>query len=157
MHSVPAGSLERFYREARALFALRHPNIVRGNYIGQDDGLHFLVMEYIEGQTLEELLEKKGPFPERRVLNWARQLCEVLEYLHTPHDVELPKSRQMMLASRQVKTQELVEGSPDHLGEALDVAEGPTPSPIHQPANAVANARPESNGGAVVPAAVPQV
>src|ERR1700736_1806649 len=87
---------------------------------------------------------------------FQRVAQQVLEYLHTPHDVELPKSRQMMLASRQVKTQELVEGSPDHLGEALDVAEGPTPSPIHQPANAVANVRPESNGGAVVPAALHQ-
>jgi cell division protein FtsI (penicillin-binding protein 3) len=87
---------------------------------------------------------------------FQRVAQQVLEYLHTPHDVELPKSRQMMLASRQVKTQELVEGSPDHLGEALDVAEGPTPSPIHQPANPVANARPESNGGAVVPAALHQ-
>ena len=87
---------------------------------------------------------------------FQRVAQQVLEYLHTPHDVELPKSRQMMLASRQVKAQELAEGSPDHLGEALDVAEGPTPSPIHQPANTVADAMPESNGGAVVPAALHQ-
>src|SRR6202011_3869750 len=47
---------------------------------------------------------------------------QVLEYLHTPHDVELPKSRQLLLASGQTKPQELAEGSPDHLGEPLDVA-----------------------------------
>src|ERR1700736_700811 len=87
---------------------------------------------------------------------FQRVAQQVLEYLHTPHDVELPKSRQMLLASGQTKPQELAEGSPDHLGEPLDVAEGPTPSPIHQPANAVANVRPESNGGAVVPAALHQ-
>ena len=40
-------------------------------------------MEYIEGQTLEQLLEQNGPFPERRVLGWGRQLCDVLEYLHS--------------------------------------------------------------------------
>src|SRR2546421_911568 len=40
-------------------------------------------MEYIDGNTLEELLDRnKGPFSEPRVLGWARQLCDVLEYLH---------------------------------------------------------------------------
>jgi cell division protein FtsI (penicillin-binding protein 3) len=78
---------------------------------------------------------------------------QVLEYLHTPHDIELPRSRQMLLASRQVKTQDLAEGSPDHLGEALDVADTPTPSPASPPANTLANAMPES-GGTVVPAAL---
>ena len=48
---------------------------------------------------------------------------QVLEYLHTPHDVELPASRQVMLAQQKVKDQDLEEGSPDHLGEPLNVAE----------------------------------
>jgi cell division protein FtsI (penicillin-binding protein 3) len=48
---------------------------------------------------------------------------QVLEYLHTPHDVELPRNRQLLLASRQVKEEELAEGSPDHLGDPLEVAE----------------------------------
>ena len=80
---------------------------------------------------------------------------QVLEYLHTPHDIELPRSRQMLLASRQVKTQDLAEGSPDHLGEALDMADAPTPSPVSASANTVADAMPESDG-AVVPAALRQ-
>jgi serine/threonine protein kinase len=43
-------------------------------------------MEYIDGFTLEELLERNNaPFPERRVLGWARQLCDVLNYLHSQH------------------------------------------------------------------------
>jgi len=87
---------------------------------------------------------------------FQRVAQQVLEYLHTPHDVELPKSRQMMLASRQVKAQELAEGSPDHLGEALDVAEAPTKSPASAPANTVANAMPDASGGAVVAAALRQ-
>src|SRR4029077_4543634 len=57
---------------------------------------------------------------------FQRVAQQVLEYLHTPHDVELPRSRQLLLASSQVKTQELAEGSPDHLGEALEVADVPT-------------------------------
>jgi cell division protein FtsI (penicillin-binding protein 3) len=87
---------------------------------------------------------------------FQRVAQQVLEYLHTPHDVELPRSRQMLLASRQVKTQELAEGSPDHLGEALDVAEAPTTSSAPTPANTLASATPESSGGVVVPTAVRQ-
>jgi len=48
---------------------------------------------------------------------------QVLEYLHTPHDVEFTPQRQMMMASKKVREQDLVEGSPDHLGDTLDVAE----------------------------------
>jgi cell division protein FtsI (penicillin-binding protein 3) len=81
---------------------------------------------------------------------------QVLEYLHTPHDVELPRSRQMMLASREVKTQELAEGSPDHLGEALDVAETSNMSPVPATPNSLAPAKPESSRGVVVPAALRQ-
>src|SRR5438105_3720814 len=44
-------SLERFYREARAVAALDHPNIVRAYDIDQDDTLHFLVMEYVDGSS----------------------------------------------------------------------------------------------------------
>ena len=87
---------------------------------------------------------------------FQRVAQQVLEYLHTPHDVELPKSRQVMLASRQVKAQDLAEGSPDHLGEPLDVAEGPSKNSALAPASAVANAMPESTAGAVVPAALRQ-
>jgi len=87
---------------------------------------------------------------------FQRVAQQVLEYLHTPHDVELPRSRQMLLASRQVKTQELAEGSPDHLGEPLDATEAPPTVPVPAPANTLASATPESSGGVVVPAAVRQ-
>ena len=87
---------------------------------------------------------------------FQRVAQQVLEYLHTPHDVELPRSRQLLLASHQVKNQELAEGSPDHLGEALDVAEAPATSTGPAPSNALASAMPESSGNAVVPAALRQ-
>jgi cell division protein FtsI (penicillin-binding protein 3) len=85
---------------------------------------------------------------------FQRVAQQVLEYLHTPHDVELPQSRQLLLASRKVKTQELAEGSPDHLGETLDVAEAATPSPVSLPPSALAKVMPESSQGVVVPAAL---
>ena len=79
---------------------------------------------------------------------------QVLEYLHVPHDVELPKSRQMLLASNHVKAQELAEGSPDHLGESLEVAESSNPSPMPPAPNALASTLAESSGSPVLPAAL---
>jgi len=79
-----------------------------------------------------------------------------LEYLHTPHDVELPKSRQLLLALGQTKAQELAEGSPDHLGEPLDVADAPTSSTLLPAAKTPAGTKPESSTGAVVAAAMRQ-
>ena len=87
---------------------------------------------------------------------FQRVAQQVLEYLHTPHDVELPKSRQLMLASGQTKAQELAEGSPDHLGEPLDVADAPGVSPAQAAAKALVGTKPESTAGAVVAAALRQ-
>ena len=50
-------SLERFYREARAVAALDHPNIVRAYDIDQDDKLHFLVMEFVDGASFQEIIK----------------------------------------------------------------------------------------------------
>jgi cell division protein FtsI (penicillin-binding protein 3) len=61
---------------------------------------------------------------------FQRVTQQVLEYLHTPHDVELPLNRQVLLASRQVKDREVEEGSPDHLGDPLEVAEAAVPPPM---------------------------
>jgi cell division protein FtsI/penicillin-binding protein 2 len=85
---------------------------------------------------------------------FQRVAQQVLEYLHTPHDVELPRSRQLLLASQKVKTQELAEGSPDHLGEALDVAEIPSATAAPAPATTLANAKPASGESPVIPAAL---
>src|SRR5215467_3518723 len=67
---------------------------------------------------------------------------QVLEYMHTPHDVEFTPKQQMMLASRKVKDQDLEEGSPDRLGETLDVAEAGADTPP------VPNFKPEVSGNA---------
>jgi len=63
---------------------------------------------------------------------------QALEYLHTPHDVELPASRQLLLARRQVKEQDLEEGSPDRLGDNVEAADvNAVPHPSQKPAAAV--------------------
>jgi cell division protein FtsI (penicillin-binding protein 3) len=80
---------------------------------------------------------------------------QVLEYLHTPHDVELPASRQLWLASKRAKDEDLSEGSPDHPGETVDVAEAAA-NPLSPPADHAPSAPPPSAGANVLPAALRQ-
>ncbi len=84
---------------------------------------------------------------------FRRVTQQVLEYLHTPHDVELPPNRQMLLAARQVKGREVEEGSPDRLGDPLDLAEAAVPPPI---APRVPVKNDEAPGPGVVTAALKQ-
>ncbi|WP_020473326.1 serine/threonine protein kinase [Zavarzinella formosa] len=63
-------SLERFYREARAVAALDHQNIVRAYDIDQDDNLHFLVMEYVDGASLHDIIRKTGPMDPTRAAHY---------------------------------------------------------------------------------------
>jgi serine/threonine protein kinase len=75
--------LECFKREAELLARLEHPNLVRVSDLFQEGERHYMVMEYVQGQTLEKMLEGRSrPFPEDQVLTWAEQLCDVLSYLH---------------------------------------------------------------------------
>ncbi|HWG44186.1 MAG TPA: protein kinase [Gemmataceae bacterium] len=75
-------SLERFYREARAVAALDHPNIVRAYDIDQDDKLHFLVMEHVDGSSLQEMVKKAGPMDVLRACHYMRQAALGLQHAH---------------------------------------------------------------------------
>ncbi len=71
-------------REARLLASLRHPGIPQVREHFAIDDAHFLVMEFIEGDNLNALLQKnRGAFSEMQVLEWATDLMDTLEYLHT--------------------------------------------------------------------------
>ena len=72
-------ALERFLREARSAAALDHPNIVRLHDVGQNAGTHYLVMEYVDGQTLEELLQKGGPITPSRAVGYIAQAAAGLQ------------------------------------------------------------------------------
>ena len=65
-------AVERFLREARAAAALDHPNIVRMHDVGCEGTLHYLVMEYVEGQTLEKLVNAGGPLSTQLALENKR-------------------------------------------------------------------------------------
>src|SRR3989475_9719478 len=75
-------SLERFYREARAVAALDHPNIVRAYDIDQDDNLHFLVMEYVDGSSLQEIVQRVGPLDPIRCAHYISQAALGLQHAH---------------------------------------------------------------------------
>jgi serine/threonine protein kinase len=74
---------EYFAREADTLAQLKHPAIPAISDRFDDQNRHYLVMEYVEGRNLEEeLAQRGGPLPEGLVIDIARQLCDVLAYLH---------------------------------------------------------------------------
>src|SRR3954463_4404664 len=71
----------RFEREARAISGLQHPNVCTLYDIGQQDGRDFLVMEFLEGETLERRLGR-GPMPAPELLRVAIQVAQALEKAH---------------------------------------------------------------------------
>jgi serine/threonine protein kinase len=73
-------SLERFYREGRAVASLDHPNLVRAFDIDQEEALHFLVMEFIDGSNLHELVKRIGPLSPLRACHYIYQAAFGLQY-----------------------------------------------------------------------------
>jgi cell division protein FtsI (penicillin-binding protein 3) len=85
---------------------------------------------------------------------FQRVAQQVLEYLHVPHDVELPASRQVLLAKRNTKEDDLAESSPDHLGSALEVADNTAADPAPPVRSVPSKPSPQVAASAVVPAAL---
>jgi len=78
-----ANLLGRFHREARLALRLKHPNIVRTFQTGTADGLHYIVMEYLEGETLEEVLVRRGKLPPTEAVRLIYQALQGLQHIHT--------------------------------------------------------------------------
>jgi len=76
-----AGAVDRFEREARAMARLNHPNCVTLTDFGLDEGAPYLVMEFVKGVTLADILDK-GPIPPRRALHIIRQVLAGLAHAH---------------------------------------------------------------------------
>ncbi len=77
-----AGALARFQQEVRTAAQLDHPNIVAAYDADQAGELHFLVMEYVEGQNLADYLAEKGPLPLPEACDVARQAALGLQHAH---------------------------------------------------------------------------
>ena len=72
---------QRFEREAKTISSLNHPHICTLHDIGQQDGTDFLVMEYLEGETLAQRLTR-GPLPTDQVLRYATEIADALDKAH---------------------------------------------------------------------------
>jgi len=73
---------ERFVREARSAARLRHPNIITVFDIGEIEGRPFIAMEFIPGESLADLIRRRGRLDVPRVLGWMDQLCAGLGHAH---------------------------------------------------------------------------
>lgn len=75
-------TLERFFSEARAVAALDHRNIVRAYDIDHENDMHFLVLEYVDGSSLQHIVTKFGPMQINRAVNCIRQAADGLQHAH---------------------------------------------------------------------------
>lgn len=96
--------IRRFRREAQAAASLSHPNVVNIYDVGEDHDVHFIVMEYVEGPTLKELIKESAPLDVKDAVNYARQICEALDHAHQnqiihrdikPHNILINKHRRV--------------------------------------------------------------
>ncbi|MBA4063215.1 MAG: hypothetical protein C0501_05780 [Isosphaera sp.] len=115
--------LGRFQREARLLTQLDHPNVVRSYQFGEENGVHFIGMEYLEGETLDDVLGRRGRLPWAEAVRLAHQTASGLQHLHDRRMVHRDlKPANLML------TPGLAAGRPDHTWDAtvkiLDIGLG---------------------------------
>lgn len=76
-------AIARFEAEAKILQHLQHPRIPKVYIDFKDEGFHYLAMDYVRGEDLEDIIRRERAIPEARALQWGEQICEVLEYLHS--------------------------------------------------------------------------
>src|SRR5262245_6998208 len=73
---------DRFAREARSAGCLNHPNIVTIFDIGEHEGLPFIAMEYVAGESLDAIIQSKPALPLARKLQWIEEVCAGLAHAH---------------------------------------------------------------------------
>lgn len=74
--------VERFRREAQSAASLSHPNIVSIFDVGMFDGVYYIVMEYVKGDNLKNIIRADAPLPFERAVNITKQICEALQHAH---------------------------------------------------------------------------
>ncbi|GFR37794.1 serine/threonine-protein kinase PrkC [Insulibacter thermoxylanivorax] len=93
--------IQRFRREARSAASLSHPNVVSIYDVGQDEDIHYIVMEYIEGGTLNDIIKERAPLQAEEAVKIASQICDALDHAHQngiihrdikPHNILISKS-----------------------------------------------------------------
>jgi eukaryotic-like serine/threonine-protein kinase len=104
------GVLRRFLREARAAARLQHPNIVTVHMVGEtEDGVPYLVMEHIDGVSLEAICEAQGPQTLPRVISFGRQIAAALSEAHSLGIVHRDLKPANILVTDRSRTPDLVK------------------------------------------------
>ena len=110
MHADNEGARLRFEQEARAATKLRHPHIAQiHDFVIDEQGGAYLVMEYIEGVTLKQLLQSSGPPPVELAVEVAMQSLEALDYLHERGYVHRDVAPDNLMLARGQKNEPLVK------------------------------------------------
>jgi eukaryotic-like serine/threonine-protein kinase len=107
--------VERFVREARTAARLRHPNIVQVHDVGADNGIHYLVMELVEGRSLQAVLRDVRLLPTARVIGLLRQLATALDAAHALGIVHRDVKPSMSSSARAIISRWLISASPGPL------------------------------------------
>lgn len=130
----------RFEREATTLAQIRHPNLMHIYAVGQDRGLHYIAMEYIQGRTLAELIKERGPLPVADAARILSQILAALGKVHAagivhrdlkPANILIDEDDRAVLMDfglakprydRSVTTESIILGTPEYM--APELAEG---------------------------------
>ena len=74
---------QKFIKEAKTIFMLNHPNIVRIHDVFEENGTAYYVMEYVEGESLGDMVKRRGAIPEAEALDYVKDVASALEYIHS--------------------------------------------------------------------------
>ena len=102
-HSDDRTFITKFRGEAQSAAGLSHPNIVSVYDVGEDNGLHYIVMELVEGITLKKFIEKKGRLDIKEAVAIAIQIAQGLEAAHNNHIIHRDIKPQNIMISREGK------------------------------------------------------
>ncbi len=102
-YSEDANFVARFHREAEAAAGLNQPNIVSVYDVGEDDGMHYIVMELVDGVTLERYIARKGKLTEREAIEVGMQVAKGLEAAHAQGIIHRDIKPQNIIISREGK------------------------------------------------------
>jgi serine/threonine-protein kinase len=134
--------LERFKREARAAARLNHPNIVAIYDVGLDDHPCYMVMEYVEGTDLRDVIREQGSLPPEKVVDIGCQIAAALEYAHRNGLVHRDIKSQNVLVTPQGKVKVADFGIAVTLGERSITQTGMVIGSVHYMAPEQAEGRP---------------
>jgi serine/threonine protein kinase len=121
-------SVQRFHREVKAAARLSHANIVTAYDADEAEGLHFLVMEYVEGMDLASLVEKQGKLPVKPSMNYILQAAKGLQYAHGQNIIhrDIKPSNLLLDKNGTVKILDMglarIEETPDRTDQTADAA-----------------------------------